>query len=107
MFRTYYIANALSVIHLPFPYAVISQTVSQEEVEGLSTITTRCRPITPPLGQVIIAVSAEATTPSIRPHSVKLDAVGFNVVVESGVRSVTPTTALFRSQSETNWNVNS
>ena len=107
MFRTFYIADILSVIHLPFPYAVISQTVSREEVEGLSTITTRCRPIMPPLGLVIIAVSAEATTPSIRPHSVKLDAVGFNVVLGSGVMSVTPTTTLFRSQSETNWNVNS
>ena len=67
-----------------------------------SIITTKCRPITPPGGQVTFAVSAEPTVPSKRPHSVKLDVVGFDVTFGWDAIFLTPTTTLCRFSSEMN-----
>ena len=88
--------NCFCVIYLP-PSAVISQTVRWLRSEGLLIITTRCCPITPLGGQVTTAVSAEPTAPSIRPHSLKSDEVGF---IELGATSFTPTATLFKNRPE-------
>ena len=46
------------------------------------------------------AVSAEPTVPSMRPHSLNLDVVGFDVIVGWDAMFLTPTTTVCRFSSE-------
>ena len=88
--------NTTNLINL-HPSAVISQTVRILFVDTLSSIMTmRCLPMTPPLGHMTTAVSAEPTASSRRPHSVKPASVGFSVTPEMGEESATPITTLRR-----------
>ena len=90
LFAYHSVKRQFSMAYL-LPVAVISQTASLLSAEELSIITTRYRPNTPPGGHMTTTVSAEPTLPTIRPHSLKSDTVGFGLDVKSGGMSFTPT----------------